>query len=140
MVRENNEHERNIELIFLGTFTIQECFRGTIFRLFEITSDWKNFDEDLGRAKKVFEANQYPPSAYNPLLRHSLNRTLVGSEGEQRKKESLGTTNTLYLQYRGWVSDWFKSKLQAVDNTGQLNAIFITRKFRTLSPSLKSTH
>ena len=72
---------------------------GTIRRLFQITSDWKNF-EDQGRAKKVVEANQYPPSAYNPLIRDSLNRIPGGSEGEQRKNESSGPTNSFFTVQR----------------------------------------
>ena len=75
--------------------------RGTIHRLFQITPDWKNFDEDLGSAKKkVFEANQYLLSAYNPLIRESLNCILGGDDVEQRKKESFGHTNTLFTVHR----------------------------------------
>ena len=71
--------------------------RGTIHRLIQITSDAKNFDDDLGRAKKVFEANQYPQSACNPLIRDNLNHILGGSEGEQRKKECFDPTkNFIY--------------------------------------------
>ena len=70
--------------------------RGAIHRLYQITSYQKNFD--LARTRKAFEANQYPPTAYNPLKRDLLNRILGGSKVEQRKKESFGPTNTLYLQ------------------------------------------
>ena len=54
------------------------------------------------------------------------------------RKNNQSVPRIVFLQYRGKVSDWFKSKLQLVDNVGKLNVIFTTRKLRTLLPSLKS--
>ena len=48
----------------------------------------------MGRATKVLEANQNPPSAYNPLIRDSFNRIFGGREGEQWKK-TFGPTLSL---------------------------------------------
>ena len=112
--------------------------RGTVHRLFQISSGWENFDLDLTRAKKIFEANQYPPSAYNPLIRDSLNRILDPKVKSEVKKDTAGPSNDLFIQYRGHVSDWFKSKMQSISGVGKLNVIFTTRKLRTLLPSLKT--
>ena len=87
--------------------------RWTIHRLFQITSDLKNF-EDLGRAKKAFEANQYPPSAYN-LITDSLNRILGGSESEQRKKNpSVPQTILIYSTVVKYRTGWSQSCRQLI--------------------------
>ena len=111
--------------------------RGTVHRLFQIASSWKNFDSDLNQAKRVFETNQYPPAAYNPLIRDSLNRILDRNSKDKVENEKSGPLNTLFLQYRGTVSDWFKNKIRSIDGVGKLNVIFTTKKLRTLLPSLK---
>ena len=89
--------DTNVILIYCSWALAQyknALVRGTIHKFFQITAVWKNV-EDLGRVKKVLEANQYPPSAYN-LIRDSLNRILGGSEGEQRKNNP-SVPQTLFI-------------------------------------------
>ena len=115
----------------------QSVIRGTVHRLLHITSTWNEFDQDLKTAKQIFEANQFPPSVYNPLIRDSINRTLSPPPITQKEERKSGASTSFFTQYRGHVSDWLKSKLKSIEDIGKVNVIFTTRKLRTILPSLK---
>ena len=110
--------------------------RGTVHRLFQIAWSRKNFDSDLNQVKRVFETNQYPPAAYNPLIRDSLNRILDRNLKDKVENEKSGPLNTLFLQYRGTVSDWFKNKIRSIDGVGRLSVIFTTKNCARSCPLL----
>ena len=50
----------------------------TVHRIFNCTSSWKLFHEGLSEAKRIWEANQYPPSFYQPIVNEALNSIITG--------------------------------------------------------------
>ena len=69
---------------------------GTVHRIFNCTSSWKLFHEGLSEAKQIWEANQYPPSFYQPIVNEALSSNITGkrydgksgSEGVPLQSES----------------------------------------------------
>ena len=62
--------------------------QGLVHRLSSISSSWEQFHSDFSTAKGIFEANQYPPSFYNPLVHWALNNVM-----DKEHKKSNGSKN-----------------------------------------------
>ena len=46
--------------------------QGCIHRIYNATSTWNNFHNGIQKAKKIWEANQYPPQFYEPIVRETI--------------------------------------------------------------------
>ena len=126
---------------------------GTVHRIFNCTSSWKLFHEGLSEAKWIWEANQYPPSFYQPIVNEALNFIITGkrsrgkaasdAEGatEDRPKSVESTLcpsrdrSLLLMQYHGKISDRFSRRIRTI--CPRINVVFVTRKLKTFMPSLK---
>ena len=99
----------------------------------------QNFHDGLTRAKDIWEANQYPPSFFNPIVRNTLEKILRGKipsaePSETRNKNDKIERKLLILPYRGKPSDKLSEIIWKSD---PVNVIFTTRKLKTALPSLK---
>ena len=110
--------------------------QGCIHRIYNAISTWNKFHSDIQKAKKIWEANQYPPLFYEPIVRETIDKLLgpkINTTDRQKKDQGLSTIFT--LQYRGTVSDTFRRRL---NNITRVPVIFTTQKLKTAVPSLKS--
>ena len=112
---------------------------GSIHRIFNATTSWRNFDEGLQKVTKILENNQYPPQFYQPIVRKTLEKIINGKPATM-SVNSMSTVKKDYgaviiMQYRGTKSDKFAKKLKRACNA---TVIFTTRKMKTALPSLKS--
>ena len=112
--------------------------QGTILRINQATGSWLNFDEGLRKTTKIWEKNQYPPSFYGPVISETLTK-ILGSEAKEetreRSDERQKSRKTLFLEYRGGISDRFSKKMRKVTD---VPLVFITQTLRNSLPSLKS--
>ena len=76
---------------------------GAVHRLFHITWSWKLFHQNIRDLQQLLEANQYPPSFYNPLVRKSLNKILDDKSYDKTEGVSSvkNTSLMLFIQHRG---------------------------------------
>ena len=118
----------------------RKIIEGTIHRINQATSAWMGFHEGLEKAVRDWEANQYPPAFYIPLVRDII--TKICQLETPRKlpnyntKESVnGRRNMVILQYRGRSSDSFAKTLRTIIE--EISTVFTTRKLKTHLPSLK---
>ena len=56
----------------------RNMIQGCINRIYNATSTWNNFHTEIQKAKKIWEANQYPPQFYEPIFRE----TTAGAENQ----------------------------------------------------------
>ena len=110
--------------------------QGCIHRIYIATSTWNNFHTEIQKAKKIWEANQYPPQLYEPIFRETIDK-LLGPKINitDRQKKDKGQSTMFTLQYRGTVSDTFRRHL---NNITHVPVIFTTQKLKTAVPSRKS--
>lgn len=113
----------------------------TIHRINQSTTTCQNFHKGLDKAERDWEANQYPPAFYGPIVRSTLEKIHdvcpidAKEESTRCRVEPRDEVRpTICLQYRGRVSDVFARKLR---NYADISTIFTTRKLRTCLPSLK---
>ena len=79
MVQETHGHEHLSQLLCLRpTRYKRNTVEETVHRIFNCTSSWKLFHEGLSEAKQIWEANQYPPSFYQPIVNEALNSIITG--------------------------------------------------------------
>ena len=89
-------------------------------------------------AKKILEANQYPPQLYDPIIKQTLNTLLGGlvQDKQQTDEDSQVRKDRLVmLQYRGKTSKdtaRFLHKIKA-----PCRVVMTLRKLKTVLPSLK---
>ena len=112
---------------------------GNIHRIHQATSTWSAFTTGIERAEKLWEANQYPPDFYIPIVRNTVSKIVAGdNHGEsarpQQEKQKEAKKPVFMLQYRGRVSENLARKLRGFG----VSTIFTTRKLRSCLPSLKS--
>ena len=112
---------------------------GFVHRLHRACSSRCLFNESMTKAKAVLEANQYPPSFYEPIIRDTLEqlsnsqeepRQEQGQENAQQKEKKL-----VLLQYRGKCTEDFARALHKINAPCQL--VMTLRKLKTVLPSLK---
>ena len=112
---------------------------GMIHRISNATSNWLNFFEGLEKAKSIWEANQYPPDFYEPIVKSVVEKLVSGGpSGSPPQSNQVEETRTkrsvLILQYRGKISDRLAKRIRQGSN---VSVIFTTRKLRSSLPSLK---
>ena len=54
----------------------RNTIQGMVHRIHNACSTWQKFHDGLTRAKDIWEANHYPPSFFNPIVRHTLEKIL----------------------------------------------------------------
>ena len=112
---------------------------GIVYRIFNACSTWNNFDTGLKKAKKLLENNQYPPSFYEPIIEKTLNKIIKNgdnpSETENESTEQELETRTIFIQYRGKVTDKFENALKRLK--APCKFIATLKKTKTCLPSLK---
>ena len=114
----------------------RDMIQGCIHLINNATSTWSNFRTCIQKAKKIWEANQFSPQFYEPIVSETIDKLLgpkINVTYRQKKDKGLSTIFT--LQYRGTVSDKFRRRL---NNITRAPVIFTTRKLKTAFPSLKS--
>ena len=135
--------------VYLNYFSVcpmrykRSVVQGVVHRLFHISSSWSIFHDSLVEAKKLLECNQYPPAMYNAAIRRTIENILRGQGDSTRTKDpSCNTTqpNSLFIQYRGFHTDWFMKRIGKITETtgSKVNVIPTTKKLCTLLPSLKA--
>ena len=110
---------------------------GLVHRIHRACSSKRNFYSSLEKAKKLLEANQYPPHFYNPIIRAAIEKiekpnVETSNEPEETEKPK---EKKVYVEYRGNVSDKFKESLKRINAPSKV--IFTTRKLKNVLPSLK---
>ena len=114
---------------------------GLVYRIYRSCSSWKNIDESLQKARLMLNANQYPPSFYEPIIQKTITRLVSridDSEKDESKKPFL-----VFLQYRGKCSEEFSKDIQDIcmkpDSAFQLEVkvIFTLKKLKSVLPPLK---
>ena len=54
----------------------RNMIQGCIHCIYNATSTWNNFHTGIQKAKKIWEANQYPLQFYEPIVRETINKLL----------------------------------------------------------------
>ena len=75
---------------------------GFIYRIFYACSNWKNFDESLGKAKRILDNNQYPSAFYEPSIEKTLSR-IIKNKAKNDDEEEDQEKKMFFVQYR-WKS------------------------------------
>ena len=106
----------------------RNTIQGMVHRIHNACSTWQKFHDGLTRAKDIWEANQYPPSFFNPLVRHTLEKILreevpSAEPSETKNKKDKNERKVLILQYRGKLSDKLGEKIR---KAAPVNVIFTT--------------
>ena len=89
---------------------------GFIHRIYNACSSWRNFHLSLEKAETLLQANQYPPSFYEPIIKSTIEKlvkpeTIVISDDEEvPAKEKM-----IFPQYWGKVSDKFELSLKRIN-------------------------
>ena len=86
---------------------------GFIYRIFYACSNWKNFDESLGKAKRILDNNQYPSAFYEPIIEKTLSR-IIENKAKNDDEEEDQEKKMFFVQYRGRVTDKFESALRYI--------------------------
>ena len=86
---------------------------GVIYRIFYACSNWKNFDENLGKAKRILDNNQYPSAFYEPIIEKTLSR-IIENKAKNDDEEEDQEKKMFFVQYRGRVTDKFESGLRYI--------------------------
>ena len=110
----------------------------TVHRVFNGTSNWLSFDQALEENKTCWTKNQYPEEWSLKIVNQTLEKIISGGKDQvrttpkehQKSKTRSHDKPTIFLQYRGNLTQNFASKLQVG---------YIARKFRSCPPTLKSS-
>ena len=86
---------------------------GVIYRIFYACSNWKNFGESLGKAKRILDNNQYPSAFYEPIIEKTLSR-IIENKAKNDDEEEDQEKKMFFVQYRGRVTDKFESGLRHI--------------------------
>ena len=110
-----------------------------VHRIYRACSSKRNFYMSLDKGKKLLEANQYPPHFYMPIIHSTIEKIekpeTVNADTEADNEDPKPIEKTVYVEYRGNVSDKFKESLRRIDAPSKI--IFTTRKLKNVLPSLK---
>ena len=100
-----------------------------------------NFHASLGKAKRILEKNQYPPSFYDPTIKKTLD-SIIGEVKHPTEKSSIQSNTrsgkvALFIQYRGKCTDDYARALHKINASNASCTIIMTlRKLKTVLPSL----
>ena len=122
----------------------KNVIQGTVHRVFNATSNWLAFDQALEKNKSCWTKNQYPEEWSSKIVNQTLEKIISGGKDQLRttpKEHQKSKTNsndkpTIFLQYRGNLTQNFASKLKKLC---ELQVVFTTRKLRSCLPTLKSS-
>ena len=112
---------------------------GFVHRIYRACSSWQSFIDSLGKAKRILEKNQYPPSFYDPIIKQTLD-SIVGEVKHPTEKPSTQSNArsgkvSLFIQYRGKCTEDYACALHKVN--APCTIIMIVVKLKTVLPSLK---
>ena len=117
-----------------------------VHRIHHSCSTWEHFHGSLEKVKKILEANQYPPSYYNPIIRRAIEKIICGKKANDNRpachndssqSTPLNERPSLNLHYRGTISDKFLHKVRKIAPAS--NIISTTTKLRFVLPPLKQS-
>jgi len=126
---------------------------GFVHRIMRACSTWYNFHESMGKAKKVLERNQYPPSFYNPIIEETITSIVQTSSSEPLSQQPPAiaddparpaTTDApsnpvpkkmIFVQYRGKGTEDYARALHKCE--APVKIVMTLRKLKTTMPSLK---
>ena len=109
---------------------------GFIYRIFYACSNWKNFGESLGKAKRILDNNQYPSAFYEPIIEKTLSR-IIQNKAKNDNEEEDQEKKMFFVQYRGRVMDKFESALRHIK--APIKFIATINKTKPCLPSLKQS-
>ena len=121
--------------------------QGTVYRIFNGTSDWQSFDVAHQKNQDIWTENQYPTEWSSSIVDETLDKIVTKEkvtakppqyEHYLKKVKSLNKRepkHRFFLQYRGNIAQSYSSRLKKLCDI-QIN--FTTRKLRTCLPTLKS--
>ena len=66
----------------------RNILEGMIHRIGNATSNWLDFSERLKKAKKIWEANQYPPDFYEPVAKSVVEKLVNGGLSESTSQSN----------------------------------------------------
>ena len=129
---------------------------GFVHRIHRACSEWGHFHNSLQRAKKILEANQYPPAFYEPIIHATLSAIFSPQEETStltQQQHPLATQETtvpqpspeettstmqkhkLFVQYRGKCTEDYAQALHRAN--APCTVVMTLRKLKTMLPSLK---
>ena len=130
---------------------------GFVYRIHRACSEWRHFHNSLSKAKKILEANQYPPEFYEPIIHTTLTAIFkpqekiptMSQQQESRQEQSEQHTaipeassaeatnqkHKLFVQYRGKCSEDYARALHRIN--APCTVVMTLRKLQTMLPSLK---
>ena len=122
----------------------KNVIQGTVHMVFNATSNWLAFDQALEKNKTCWTKNQYPEEWSSKIVNQTLEKIISGGKDQlrttpkehQKSKTRSYDKPTIFLQYRGNLTQNFASKLKKLC---ELQVVFTTRKFRSCLPTLKSS-
>ena len=122
----------------------KNVIQGTVHRVFNATSNWLAFDQALEKNKSCWTKNQYPEEWSSKIVNQTLEKIISGGKDQlrttpkehQKSKTKSNEKPTIFLQYRGNLTQNFASKLKKLC---ELQVVFTTRKLRSCLPNLKSS-
>ena len=109
---------------------------GLIYRIFYACSNWKNFDESLGKAKRILDNNQYPSAFYKRIIEKTLSR-IIENKAKNDDEEEDQEKKMFFVQYQGRVTDKFESVLRHIK--APVKFIATINKTKACLPSLKQS-
>ena len=101
-----------------------------------------NVHASLGKAKRILEKNQYPPSFYDPTIKKTLD-SIIGEVKHPTEKSSIQSNTrsgkvALFIQYRGKCTDDYARALHKINASNASCTIIMTlRKLKTLGPPVE---
>ena len=112
---------------------------GFVYRVYRACSSWQNFHDSLGKAKRILEKNQYPPSFYDPIIKQTLD-SIVGVVKHPTEKSSIQSNTrsgkvALFIQHRGKCTEDYVRALHKIN--APCTIIMTLRKLKTVLPSRK---
>ena len=122
----------------------KSILQGTIHRLFRANSNWEAFHEALTKNEEFWERNQYPRHWVGNIVTDTINQLRMKEQrkghrynpGVNVKHKEKAEKQQFVLQYRGHISNEFIKKLNKIH---PVQTTFTPRKFKSCSPSLKSS-
>ena len=106
--------------------------------------NWLAFDQSLEKNKTCRTKIQYPEEWSSKIVNQTLEKIICGGRDQlrttpkehQKNKTKSIDKPTIFLQYRGNLTQNFASKLKKLC---ELQVVFTTRKLRSCFPTLKSS-
>ena len=122
----------------------KNVIQGAVHRVFNATSNWLSFDQALEKNKSCWTKNQYPKEWSSKIVNQTQKKIIsVGKDQlrttpkeHQKSKTKSIDKPTIFLQYRGNLSQNFASKLKKLC---ELQVTFTMRKIISCLPTVKSS-